>query len=168
MNKRQVVARTVGMILMVGALLGAGDRLQANDASVDRAAREQARRIEGVWHPIVTIRDCRTQAALFSFPSMDIYIRGGSLLVEASSPPATRATGMGAWRHAGGRNYTSMYQFFTYNADGSPAGGLKVSSQFLLSANGTTFRSSETGEDSDLNGNVVAQVCATREATRLQ
>ena len=48
---------------------------------------------------------------------------------------------MGAWRHSGGRNYTSMYQFFTYNADGSPAGGLKVSSEIRLSANGTTFRS---------------------------
>ena len=167
--KRQVVARTAGMILMVGALLGAGDRLQANDESVvDRAAREQARRIEGVWHPIVTIRDCQTQAALFSFPSLAIYIRGGGLLAEASSPPATRATGMGAWRHSGGRNFTSTYQFFTYNADGSPAGGLKVSSQIRLSANGTTFHSSETGEDSDLNGHVIAQVCATTEATRLQ
>jgi hypothetical protein len=75
---------------------------------------------------------------------------------------------MGAWRHSGGRNFTSMYQFFTYNADGSPAGGIKVSSQIRLSANGTAFRSSETADVSDLNGNVVAQVCGTREATRLE
>jgi hypothetical protein len=168
MKSKQIVLRTAGMILLVGALLGMGHPLQAGEESGERSSKAEARAIEGVWHPIVTIRDCQTQAALFSFPSLDIYIRGGGLLVEASSPPATRATGMGAWRHSGGRNYTSVYQFFTYNADGSPAGGLKVSSQIRLGANGTTFRSSETGEDSDLNGHVVAQVCATREAARLQ
>jgi hypothetical protein len=156
------------MILMAGALVGMGNPLQARGESGERSSRAQARAIEGVWHPIVTIRDCQSQAALFSFPSMDIFIRGGGLLVESSSLPAERATGMGAWRHSGGRDYTSTYQFFTYNADGSPAGGLKVSSQIRLSPDGTSFGSSETAEVSDLDGNVVAQVCGTREATRLQ
>ena len=44
MNKRHVVARAVVMTLMVGAMLGAGDRLQAQDDSA-RAAKEQARKL---------------------------------------------------------------------------------------------------------------------------
>ena len=87
-------------------LLDAGDRLQANDDSADRAAREQARRIEGVWLPIVTITDCETQAVIATFPSMEIYVRGGGF-VGFGAVQKSDQVGMGAWRHDGGRNYVS-------------------------------------------------------------
>ena len=118
-------------------LLDAGDRLQANDDSADRAAREQARRIEGVWLP--------------------------------------DQVGMGAWRHDGGRNYVSQYNFFGYAPappgapDGAPDGTLlKVSSTIRLNAAGTAFSSSETADLLDYAGNVLARICGHREATRLQ
>ena len=94
-------------------LLDAGDRLQANDDSADRAAREQARRIEGVWLPIVTVTDCETQAVIATFPSMDIYVRGGGF-VGFGAVQKSDQVGMGAWRHDGGRNYVSQYNFFGY------------------------------------------------------
>ena len=173
MNKRQVVAPAAGMILMVGALLGAGDRLQANDDS-DRAAREQAQRIEGVWLPIVSIRDCQTQAVIVTFPSMEIYVRGGGY-VGYGAVQKSDQVGLGAWRHVGGRNYISEYQFFGYAPapvgapDGAPDGTmLKVSSTMRLSADGTTFTSSEKGDVLDFAGHVLAHVCGTRTATRLQ
>ena len=167
MNKRQVVARTAGMMLMVGALLGAGDRLQAQDA-------DQAHRIEGVWLPIVNITDCQTQAVIVTFPSMDIYVRGGGFIGFGAVQKSDQI-GMGAWRHVGGRNYVSEYQFFGYNPapvgapDGAPDGTmLKVSATMRLSADGTTFTGSQTGEVVDFAGHVLAQVCGTRTATRLQ
>lgn len=173
MNKRQV-ARTAGMILMVGALLGASDRLQAQGESVDRAAREQARRIEGVWLPIVTITDCQTQAVIATFPSMEIYVRGGGY-VGFGAVQKSDQVGMGAWRHVGGRNYISQYQFFGYAPapigapDGPPDGTrLKVSSAIRLNVAGTTFTTTETSELLDFAGNVLARGCAHREATRLQ
>jgi len=173
MNKRQVVAPTAGMILMVGALLGAGDRLQANDDS-DRAAREQAQRIEGVWLPIVTITDCQTQAVIATFPSMEIYVRGGGY-VGFGAVQKSDQVGMGAWRHVGGRNYISEYQFFGYAPapvgapDGAPDGTLlKVSGTIRLSADGTSFTSSQTADVLDFAGNVLARICGTRDATRLQ
>jgi hypothetical protein len=173
MNKRQVVARTAGMILMVGALLVAGDRLQANDAS-DRADSEQARRIEGVWLPIVTITDCQTQAVIATFPSMEIYVRGGGY-VGFGAVQKSDQVGMGAWRHAGGRKYISEYQFFGYAPapvgapDGAPDGTLlKVSAEIRLNAAGTAFTSSQTADVLDLDDNVLARICGTRKATRLQ
>ena len=173
MNKRQIGARAAGMILMVGALLSAGDRLQANDDSGDRTAREQARRIEGVWLPIVTITDCQTHAVMATFPSMEIYVRGGGT-VGFGAVQKSDQVGMGAWRHAGGRNYTSQYQFFGYGAppgapDAAPDGTLlKVSSTIRLNAAGTAFSSSETADLLDPAGNVLARICGQREATRLQ
>ena len=167
MNKRQLVARTAGMMLMVGALLGAGDRLQAQDA-------DQAHRIEGVWLPIVNITDCQTQAVIVTFPSMEIYVRGGGFIGFGAVQKSDQV-GLGAWRHVGGRNYVSEYQFFGYNPapvgapDGAPDGTmLKVSATMRLSADGTTFTSSQTGEVLDFAGHVLAQSCGTRTATRLQ
>jgi hypothetical protein len=149
------------MILMAGALAGISAPLQASD---DRA---QARAIEGVWEPIVTIRDCQSQTVLDTFPSMDSYVSGGSLIVGASSTPANRATGLGAWRHAGGRYYTAAYRFYSYDADGNPAGALQVSSTIRLNAKGTAFTAADTFEVSDLGGTVVFQGCGTRVAKRL-
>ena len=173
MNKTQVVARTAGMMLMVGALLGAGERLDAQDDS-DRGVSDQAQRIEGVWLPIVNITDCQTQAVIVTFPSMDIYVRGGGFIGFGAVQKSDQV-GMGAWRHVGGRNYVSEYQFFGYAPapvgapDGAPDGTmLKVSATMRLSADGTTFTGSQTGEVVDFAGHVLAQVCGTRTATRLQ
>jgi hypothetical protein len=164
MGTRQIVARTAGVILMAGALVGTGARVQA---SGDKA---QVRAIEGVWAAVVSIRDCQSQAVLFTFPTMEIYIRGGSLLLENSSTPEARSTGMGTWQHAGGRDYTAAYRFFAYNPDGSVFGVLRVSSTIRLNARGTAFTTSasDTFEVSDLNGTAIEHGCGTRQGTRLQ
>jgi ankyrin repeat protein len=95
--------------------------------------------------------------------------------VDAGAVAANAQVGMGAWRHAGGRNYVSEYQFFGYAPapvgapDGPPDGTLlKVSATIRLNAAGTAFTGSQTANVVDFNGNVFAQVCGTRTATRLQ
>lgn len=173
MTKRQLVGRAAGMMLMVGALLGGGARLQANDSS-DQATKKEVRRIEGVWLPIVTITDCQTEAVVATFPSMEIYVRGGGYIGFGAVQKSDQV-GMGAWRHVGGRTYVSEYQFFGYAPapvgapDGAPDGTLlKVSATIRLSADGRSFTSSETADVLDTAGNVLARVCGSRQATRLQ
>jgi hypothetical protein len=166
MKTRQIVA--AGTIVVVSALFGAGTVTQANEQSGDLAAKAQARAIEGVWESTVTARDCQTQTPLFSFLSMDSYIRGGSLVIVNDSEPSQRATGLGVWRHAGGPTFTSAFQFFTYGPDGTPSGRLRSSSRIKLSADGNSFRSSDTVEVSDLNGTVILRGCVSQDAIRLQ
>ena len=120
--------------------------MAAAGGSTETDARAQARAIEGVWEPVVTILDCQTQTPIVSFLSMDSYIRGGSYVGESASEPAIRATGLGTWRHAGGRNFTAVYQFFTYAPDGTPTGKIKVSARIRLSADGKSFHTSDTSE----------------------
>ena len=167
MTTRQIVARAAGVIV-AAVLLGAGDVARANEQSGDQASKAQSRTIEGVWETVVTARDCQTQAPLFGFLSMVSYIRGGSLVLEAASEPSQRATGLGVWRHVGGRNFTSAFQFFTYAPDGTPSGRLRSSTRIRMSADGKSFSSSDTVEVSDLNGTVILQGCVTQEAIRLQ
>jgi hypothetical protein len=165
MVKRQII--TAGLLLMTSALAGANAGVQASVNADGHAVTAEARAIEGVWEPTVTIRDCQTRAAIVSFASTDSYIRGGSYLGEGAGN-GKPATGFGTWRHEGGRNFTALYQFFAYNPDGSPLGRLKVSTRIRLSADGASFRASDTAELTDFNGTVILQSCSTREARRFQ
>ena len=103
MKTKQIVTRAAGVIVVVGALFGAGTVTQANEQSGHSGSKAQARAIEGVWLPIVTITDCQTQAVITTFPSMDIYVRGGGFLGFGAVRQSDQI-GMGAWRHVGGRN----------------------------------------------------------------
>ena len=167
MTTRQIVARAAGVIV-AAVLLGAGDVARANEQSGDQGARA----IEGVWLPIVTITDCQTQAVIATFPSMEIYVRGGGYIGFGAVTQSDQI-GMGAWRHTGGGNYTAQYQFFGYTPFGAPNGTpdgtlLRVSATVQLNAAGTAFTSATTAEVVDTAGNVLAQTCGTRTATRLQ
>ena len=167
MTTRQIVARAAGVIV-AAVLLGAGNVARANEQSGDQGARA----IEGVWLPIVTITDCQTQAVIATFPSMEIYVRGGGYIGFGAVTQSDQI-GMGAWRHTGGGNYTAQYQFFGYTPFGAPNGTpdgtlLRVSATVQLNAAGTEFASSQTADVVDAAGNVLAQVCGTRTATRLQ
>ena len=168
MNTRQIVARAAGAMVVVGAL-SATNLAQAKG---DDGAEARARVIEGVWLPVVTITDCQTHAVLTTFPSMDLYVRGGGLVAFGAVRQSDQI-GLGAWRYAGGRRYTAEYQFFNYTPFGAPDGTpdgtlLKVSAAIQLNVAGTTFTSSETADVVDAAGNVLARVCGTRTATRLQ
>jgi hypothetical protein len=169
MNTKQVVARVAGVALVLGALVGATDRAEGKE---DDGAKARARVIEGVWLPVVTISDCQTHAVLTTFPSMDLYVRGGGF-VGFGAVRQSDQIGLGAWRYAGGRRYTAEYQFFNYTPSGAPDGTpdgtlLKVSAAIQLNAAGTTFTSSEIADVVDASGNVLARVCGSRTATRLQ
>jgi hypothetical protein len=170
METRRIVARVTGVIVAVGALLGTGMVAEANEPQAVNGSK--ARAIEGVWLPLVTIRDCQTQAEIITFPSMEIYVRGGGYIGFGAVRQSDQI-GMGAWRHVGGRTYTAEYQFFGYTPFGAPDGTpdgtmLKVAATITLNADGTAFESSQTGDVVDFAGNVLGQVCGTRTATRLQ
>ena len=170
MTTRRIVARVTGVIVAVGVLLGAGTAAQASEEPAVHGA--QAGAIEGVCLPLVTIRDCQTQAEVVTFPSMELYVRGGGF-VGFGAVRQSDQIGLGAWRHVGGRTYTTQYQFFGYTPFGAPDGTpdgtmLKVTSTITLNAAATAYESVDTADVVDLTGNVLGQVCGTKAATRIQ
>jgi len=161
-NRSWVGAASVGVMLVT--LIGAGSRfLMASDGAGDESQKQV---IEGVWQGKETIVNCSTQAEIFSFPTMEIYLRGGGLLLETSSPAAIRATGMGAWRHARESKFTSAYQFFTYDPGGNPAGVLTITAKIQLAADAKTYHASSTAVVTDFAGTVLDHLCGKREAAR--
>jgi hypothetical protein len=176
MDTRQIVIGAAGVVLTVGALLGGGARLQASDQSGAGAAKAQVRALEGVWLPTVTIfKDCsQTREVVATFPSMDLYVRGGGY-VGFGAVQKSDQIGLGAWRHVRGREFAAEYQFFNYTPppigapDGAPDGTLlKVSAEIRLNAAGTAFTGDTTAWVIDGAGNVLVEICGSRQATRLQ
>jgi hypothetical protein len=151
---------------MLAALIGVSGRVVSSQGAGDEGAEAQKRVIEGVWQGKETIVDCSTQAPIVSFPTMEIYLGGGGLLVTTSSPAAIRATGMGAWRHARESNFTSAYQFFTYDPAGNPAGVITITANIQFAADAKSFKASSTAVVTDFAGNILEQVCGKREAAR--
>lgn len=168
MNTKRMMARAVGIMVMIGVIVGATSHAQARE---DEDTDARARVIEGVWLPVVTISDCQGHVVT-TFPSMDLYTRGGGLVAFGAVIRADQI-GLGAWQYAGGRRYTAEYQFFNYTPFGAPDGTpdgtlLKVSAVIQLNAAGNKFTSTETADIVDAAGNVFARICGTRTATRLQ
>jgi hypothetical protein len=155
METRQRVTRTVRAFVIAAAILGGGVQVLASQ-------EERAHKVEGAWRTVVTITDCATGEAQFSFPSLSLFIKGGGL-IESNGDQG----GLGEWQHVGSRDYTSVYSFLEFNPDGSFAGNTNVWSNVRLSADGNTFTSTTTAEITDATGTVLIKACGTRSGTRL-
>lgn len=131
--------------------------------------RENTRKLEGVWNFQVTGRNCQTGAEIRRFPAMFTYMRGGTLNEFGNSnPPSLRTHGMGIWRYESEGQYTSAFQFFRFNADGTFAGKQINRAEIQMSHDGNSFTTIGRIQVLDINGNVIQNNCATAIATRFQ
>ncbi len=155
---------------------GQNNQLQSAEGSHDEQRSEKshqssanARKIEGVWDSQVTVRVCETGDPIGTLRAMNMFIRGGSLMATENSPlPATRSSGFGRWQYLGGRRYSDVHRVFQFNPDGTFAGLLRVKRNTTLSRGGDEFTSTASAEIFDANDNLIATVCATETAKRVE
>lgn len=122
----------------------------------------------GSWNLEVTLRDCETGTASFSFPAMSTYNQGGTMQQAAiPGPGVTALGGHGVWSHQTGRGYSGAFQSFGINPDGT-FGRLIVRSAISLGQGGNDYTSTDTAEFLDANGTVVGRACSTTAATRFE
>ena len=126
--------------------------------------------IEGVWLANLTSINCQTGVPLPGITLRGLYMfsHDGSLTTEAAffGPSPRRSTGLGAWRHAQGRTFTSTFWFFRYNQDGSFLETREVTSNIEL--NGDQFTTVDKVDVYDANGQLISTGCAISRATRAQ
>jgi hypothetical protein len=75
--------------------------------------------------------------------------------------------GLGRWKYLSGQDYSTHFQFFNFNADGSFAGTQKIKTRITLASDGNSYTSVVTFQTLDPDGNVVFSGCGTEIATRL-
>jgi hypothetical protein len=131
--------------------------------------RRKARALEGVWNHTNTRRNCATGEAIQTFAVMHTYMRGGTMSDwGAGNPPSLRSNGQGIWSYESRGNYTTAFQFFRFNPDGTFAGRQVVREQIQLSPDGNSYTATATAQVLDVNGNVLANNCSTGTATRFE
>ena len=124
--------------------------------------------VEGAWESVVAVRDCTSNAVLFSGRGQSMALRGGTWTQTDASPPTARGVAFGTWkRDAAAQNYTTRFRFIRYNPDGSFAGTVRVTRVFTLSADGNTQTSINTSQTLDAVGTVLQNGCGSDVSTRM-
>lgn len=141
--------------------------LALGSASLDATTPEQQPPLlQGVWHVSVAVRNCETGDTIRTIRALNSFTRDGSMSETAAN--ILRGPSVGTWRHLRANTYTSMFEFFRFNPDGTFASTARVTRTIELSADGTQFTSIGTVEDFDAQDVRVSVGCATEIAARAQ
>jgi hypothetical protein len=131
--------------------------------------RDEYHKLEGSWNHVTTRRNCTTGAALGTFAAMFTFSPGGTFWeASAGADPKLRSASHGVWSFDAKGTYTTAFQFFRFNADGTPAGRQIVRQEIELSPDWTTYTAAATIQVLDINGNVISNGCATGVGTRFE
>lgn len=148
---------------------GNEEETSMQEREVSPAPNRPARALEGSWNHQVTRLNCQTGTILGTFPAMFTFARGGTFWEAGSNTsPALRSPSHGVWSYQSSRQFTTAFQFFRFNADGTPAGRQVVRQQIELSHDGNSYTATATSQILDVNGNVLATNCSAGTATRFQ
>ena len=128
------------------------------------ASADQTPRLNGMWNVSVVVRNCETGEVIRSVRALNLYVHDGSMTETSSN--SRRSNSVGTWRHLQDNTYTSMFEFFRYNPDGTFASTARVIRTIELSQHGTRFVSTGTVEDFDAQNARVSVGCSTETAVR--
>jgi hypothetical protein len=137
--------------------------------SESREAGARARRIEGVWDVMVTIRDCQTGNPLTTVRARNMFIRGGTLIeLNARGNPSLRQPSFGTWHMDEEGVFDAVFRYSRFNPDGTFSQTVKVTRQIRLGQDAKTFAANAAVEVFDVNDTLVQTGCAIEAATRLR
>lgn len=160
---KNTLLRTIGgttLTLLILAGLGQISVLAQNK-------EQYAKNIEGSWDAIATRLNCQTGAVLGTFPAMFTFSRGGTFWeAGTNTAPSLRSASHGVWERDSPGVYTTAFQFFRFNPDGTLAGRAIVRQHIEVSDDGETYTANTTTQILDVAGNLIANNCARGVGTR--
>jgi hypothetical protein len=144
-----------------------GDEQTQEEDAVMR--RSNSRRLEGSWNHQGMRLNCSTGAVLGTFQAMFTFNRGGTFWESGTQiSPALRSPSHGVWSYESRGLYSTAFQFFRFNADGTLAGRQIVRQRIQLSNDGNSYTATATAQVLDVNGNVIQNNCAAGSGTRFE
>ena len=166
-----VIVLAVITALTATSSMVSGQNIQDEQSSESSKARE--RTIEGVWRTVVTPRNCQTgEPVAPPFPGLFTFDKGGTMSEYGISPglsPALRSPGHGVWqREHGWQEYSFIFTFYRYNANGVFIRSQKITAALELGASGDEFTTNSAVEVFDANDNLIGTGCATAAGTRFE
>ena len=158
----------LSMAILFATILTHGSALGQSSESADAKNNEQyAKNIEGSWDHVTTRLNCQTGAVLGTFQAMFTFSSGGTFWEAGTNlAPTLRGPSHGVWERDSPGVYTTAFQFFRFNADGTLAGRQIVRQHIVVSDDGETYTATATAQVLDVAGNVIANNCASGVGTR--
>jgi hypothetical protein len=135
-------------------------------AGAQPSAADQPTHLQGVWHVSVEVRNCETGEIVRTLRALNMFVHDGSMTETAAN--ILRGPSVGTWRRVQHDTYTSMFEFFRFNPDGTFASTARVTRTIELANDGMEFTSTGTVEDFNAQNVRVSVGCATETAVRAQ
>jgi hypothetical protein len=124
-------------------------------------------RLEGTWDTQVSIINCQTRDVITTFPSLVIFMAGGTMIESTSGiPQALKTPGEGVWRHTAANTYLIRFKSFNFNAMNVFTGWTIIQHEVRLDSTGNASTSSGTAEIYNPSGLLIASGCSTAVGTR--
>ena len=157
---KNIIRHISSLVMLVGLVV------LFQSFALAQAEKSYVSSIEGVWRTVVTPRVCATGAPVgITFPGILLFEDGGTM--TGTSTAVTSVYGL--WSRGGGaREYTFSSLSFRYDAAGNLLGTRRIDQTVILGISGSSFTSSGTFQDHDLNGNLTSSGCATSTGTRFE
>ena len=129
----------------------------------------QARKLEGTWYTQVSAHNCTTGAVLRSFPALNTFAAGGTLIDTTTVvAPSLRSPGHGTWEATGGHTFRAISLAFLFSPAGAWTGTQRIIQAIEMREGPDEFSSTATSESFDTAGTLIGSVCATAIGQRVE
>ena len=124
-----------------------GGECKTGRFGVRSTTRRRQRKLEGWNHRRDEDRLCN-RSVIGTF-SLNVHFFAWRNILGGRNPnaaPSLRSPSHGVWSHDSGRLYTTAFQFFRFNANGTLAGRLIVRQEIEVSEDGESYTATSTSQ----------------------
>lgn len=134
--------------------------------TIDTARAGPANRLVGLWHVTASIGPCMGGPTQ-TFLALANYHAGGTMSDANTMAPAARGPGAGIWAYMGRSQYSSRFQFFRYQQNGSYDGLQDIKGSLTLDAAGTHYVQTIHAQAMNADGSLRVNLCGSATADRI-
>ena len=150
--------------LLSGLLFGIAMSLTSAQAADD--SKSGGGKLEGTWFTQVTIRVCGTDTVLGSFPAINTFNRGGTMMDTTTGiSPSLRSPGQGKWEKTGPQTFSATSLALLFSPAGAWTGTQRLT--HVIEVRGDEIGFTSTNERFDTSGTQLSTGCATAVGHRL-
>jgi len=160
MIKKAILGTLTSVLGLMALLICATSAIAGNSSPQDGGGG----RLVGLWETEVTVTNCQG-VTLKTLEAYTTYHQDGTL--SNTDTNGLTGPGSGTWQNLGEGSFSSTIRSFSFDANGINTGEGKITQMIQMAPDKMSFTGTATVEIFDVNGNLVATLCASGVATRI-
>jgi hypothetical protein len=160
MKKKSILGAFPSVFGLMALLTCATSAIAGNSSPQDGGGG----RLVGLWETDVTVTNCQG-VTLKTLEAYTTFHQDGTL--SNTDTNGLTGPGSGTWKNLGGGSYSSTIRSFNFDANGINTGEGIITQTIQLAPDGMSSTGTATVEIFDVNGNLVATLCASGVGRRI-